>query len=40
MDEEESLVCHLSHNSETTKSEDSKGYQANETLPISITRLN
>lgn len=35
MDEEESLVCHLPNNPETTKSEDSKGYQANEALGIS-----
>jgi hypothetical protein len=40
MDKEESLVCHLPHNPETTKSEDSKGYQADETLLISMTQLN
>jgi uncharacterized protein YggE len=39
MDKEESLVCHLPHNPETTKSEDSKGYQANETLQVSTTEL-
>ena len=42
MDEEESLVCHLPNNPETTKSEDSKGYQASEALGISrnSTQLN
>ena len=42
MNKEESLVCHLPNDPETAKSEDSKGYQANEALGISrnSTQLN
>jgi len=45
MDEEKSFVCHLPNNPETTKSEDSKCYQANEALgishnPIQLNELN
>jgi hypothetical protein len=39
MDEEESLVRHLPDDPETAESEDCKGYQTNETLPISTTQL-
>jgi hypothetical protein len=39
MYKEESLVCHLPDNPETTKSEDSKGYQANEALSVNTIQL-
>jgi hypothetical protein len=39
MYKEKSLVCHLPDNPETTKSEDSKGYQANEPLSVNTIQL-